>query len=76
MAEDERSSEVVTVEVPVRILKDLRSLVDAGLYLSLDEALRESLLSSWRYLRASYHRIRIDRSDPDAGEDEQGQPDV
>lgn len=76
MAEDERSSEVVTIEVPARILKDLRSLVDAGLYLSLDEALRETLLSSWRYLRAGYLSIRIDQSDPAAEEDEPGQPDV
>ncbi len=76
MAEDDRSSEVVTVEVPAQILKDLRSLVDAGLYLSLDEALRETLLSSWRYLRASYHCIRIDQNDPAADEDGQGQPDV
>jgi Arc/MetJ-type ribon-helix-helix transcriptional regulator len=74
MAEDEPNSETVTVEVPARILKDLRSLVDAGLFLSLDEALRESLLSSWRYLRASYHRIRIDQGDP--AEDEDGQPEV
>lgn len=72
MAEDERSSETVAIEVPARILKDLRSLVDAGLFLSLDEALRESLLSSWRYLRASYHRIRIDHDDP--AEDEDAQP--
>ena len=75
MAEDEHGSEVITVEVPARILKDLRSLVDAGLYLSLDEALRKSPLSSWRYLRSSYHRVRIDPIDP-ADEDEQGPPDV
>ena len=74
MAEDERVSETVTVEVPSRILKDLRSLVDAGLYLSLEEALRESLLSNWRYLRASYHHIRIDLGDP--AEDEDGQPEA
>jgi hypothetical protein len=49
-------------------------LVDAGLFLSLDEALRESLLSSWRYLRASYVRIRIDLDDPAVDED--GQPGV
>ena len=74
MAEDERNSETVTLEVPARILEDLRSLVDAGLFLSLDEALWVSLLSSWRYLRASYVRIRIDLDDPAVGED--GQPDV
>ena len=68
------SYETVTVEVPAWILKDLRSLVDAGLFLSLDEALREALLLSWRYLRASYHRIRIDQGD--SAEDEDGQPDA
>jgi hypothetical protein len=72
MAEDERDSE--TVILASRILKDLRSLVDAGLFLSLDEALRESLLSSWRYLRASCHCIRIDLGDP--AEDEDAQPEA
>ncbi len=74
MAEDERDSETVTLEVPSRILRDLRLLVDAGLFLSVDEALRESLLSSWRYLRASCHRIRIDLGD--SAEDEDAQPEA
>ena len=62
--EGEPKSETVALEVPDRILKDLRALVDAGLYLSLDEALREALLNSWRYLRASCIRIRIDPPPP------------
>lgn len=74
MDDEEPKSETVSLEVPARILTDLRALVDAGLYLSLDEALREALLNSWRYLGASCHRIRVDPDAPVA--DEAGQPDV
>ena len=70
MDDEEPKSETLSLEVPARILKDLRALVDAGLYLSLDEALREALLNSWRYLRASVHRIRIDPDAPVADEEE------
>lgn len=64
--EDERKPETVALEVPPRILADLRALVDAGLYLSLEEAVREALLNSWRFLDARCHRIRIE---PDAAVD-------
>ena len=70
MGDDEPKSETVSLEVPARILTDLRALVDAGLYLSLDEALREALLNSWRYLRASVHRIRVDPDVPVTDEEE------
>jgi Arc/MetJ-type ribon-helix-helix transcriptional regulator len=76
MAEVEPKFETVALEVPARILKDLRSLVDTGLYLSLEEALRESLLTNWRFLRASYHRIRVDLSDPAADEDQESPHDA
>lgn len=76
MAEDEPKSELVSLEVPGRVLRDLRSLVDAGLYLSLDEALREALLNSWRYLRASCHRIRIDPDEPVADDEGKARDDA
>lgn len=72
MAEDEKpKSETVTLEVPARLLKDLRALVDAGIYLSVEEGLRESILASWRFLRGSYHNIRLEPKGADAeGDDE------
>lgn len=65
---EEAKAETVSVTIPPRILRDLRSLTDAGIYLSVDEALREAIVTSWRFLRGSYHNIRIDG--PLAEEDE------
>lgn len=76
MAEDEPKSETVTLEVPVRVLKDLRSLVDAGLYLSLEEALRESIVVSWRFMRGTYASIRLDTKAADADGDEEAPADA
>ncbi len=76
MAEDEPKSETVTLEVPVRLLKDLRSLVDAGIYLSLEEVLRESILASWRFMRGSYVNIRLEPKDADAEGDEEAPADA
>lgn len=60
MARKQPQIEPVTLELPPRILKDLRGLVDAGVYLSVEEALHELILVSWRHIRGSYHTIRIE----------------
>lgn len=73
---DEPKSETVTIEVPARVLKDLRSLVDAGIYLSVEEALRESILASWRFMRGSYANIRLDTKAADADGDEEAPADA
>jgi Arc/MetJ-type ribon-helix-helix transcriptional regulator len=63
----------VTLDVPIRILKDLRLLVDAGVYLSVDEALRESIVANWRFIRGSYLSVRIEPKDAVADEAEAGE---
>jgi Arc/MetJ-type ribon-helix-helix transcriptional regulator len=66
MADETVNFESVTIDVPVRIIRDMRILVEAGIYLSVDEALRESILANWRFIRGSYHGIRIDGPTDDA----------
>jgi Arc/MetJ-type ribon-helix-helix transcriptional regulator len=68
MADEVVKSESVTLDVPGRIIRDMRTLVEAGIYLSVDEALRESILANWRFIRGSYHSIRIDGPTDDADE--------
>ena len=68
MAEEESKHETVTLDVPGRILRDLRFLVDAGIYLSVEEALRESILANWRFIRGSYHSIRLEPKGEDDDE--------
>jgi Arc/MetJ-type ribon-helix-helix transcriptional regulator len=82
MAEESIEPEKVTLEVPGRIIRDMRMLVEAGIYLSVDEALRESILANWRFIRGSYHSIRIDGPTDDveraaeapAGDDPKDEP--
>ena len=50
----------VTFEVPGRLYRDYSLLVGAGLYLSTEEALRQAVITSWRYDRGTYHSLRID----------------
>jgi hypothetical protein len=67
--------EEVTLRVPARILADLRALVDAGVYLAIEEALREFVLASWRHVRGSYHTIRVlPETGDDADATEPGSP--
>ena len=76
MAEDQPKSEQLTLDLPALVLRDIRALVDAGVYLSVEEALREFLLASWRFVRGSYHSVLIEPKPADvdeAGEAPQGE---
>ena len=50
----------VTLDLPGRLYRDYSLLVGAGLYLSTEEALRQAVITSWRYDRGTYHSLRID----------------
>lgn len=50
----------VTLDLPGRLYHDYSLLVGAGLYLSTEEALRQAVITSWRYDRGTYHSLRID----------------
>lgn len=66
----------VTLELPPRLVADYQRLAAAGVYLSLEEALRHGLTSSWRFERASYLSLRLDLRDSKDGEvDEDGSAD-
>ena len=60
MDQDQPKSEQMTLDLPALVLRDIRALVDAGVYLSVEEALREFVLASWRFVRGSYHTILIE----------------
>ncbi len=55
----------VTLEVPGRIARDYQMLADAGVWLSLEDALQHAVIQSWRFERASYHAVRIDLAKED-----------
>ena len=55
----------VTLTLPGRLVADYRKLVEAGIYLSFDDAVRDGLVTSWRFMRGTYHNLRLD-----VGEDE------
>jgi hypothetical protein len=68
MVQDQPKSEQLTLDLPALVLKDIRALVDAGVYLSVEEALREFVLASWRVVRGSYHTILIEPKPADVDE--------
>lgn len=76
----------ITLEVPGRVAHDYGLLVRTGVHLSLEEALRATLVTGWRYDRGTYHSVRLDwgtadekvpddESAPDNGA-ERGAPDT
>jgi Arc/MetJ-type ribon-helix-helix transcriptional regulator len=68
--EDETAPpEPVSLTVPSFLLDYYRKMVEGGVYLSLDEALRQAILDSFRFQRGSFHRIRLD-----VGPDEVDEP--
>ena len=69
MAQDQPKSEQLTLDLPALVLRDIRALVDTGVYLSVEEALREFVLASWRFVRSSYaHGILIEPKSADVDE--------
>ena len=63
----------LTLEVPGRLVRDYGALVTAGVYMSLEEALRATLVTGWRYDRGTYHSVRLDigKDNEDEGSGEQ-----
>jgi Arc/MetJ-type ribon-helix-helix transcriptional regulator len=64
----------VTLEMPGRLFRDYNRLVEAGLYLSVEEALRQAVIASWRHERGTYHTLRIDPADRDVDETDGQEP--
>ena len=50
----------VSLEVPGRLVRDYNQLVTAGLYMSVEEALRHGLVASWRFDHGLFHTVRVD----------------
>ena len=57
---DDRAPVTITLEVPGRVARDYERLARAGVYLSLEEALRATLVTGWRYDRGSFLSVRVD----------------
>jgi Arc/MetJ-type ribon-helix-helix transcriptional regulator len=56
----------VTFELPALLVAFYTELTEAGLFLSVEEALRQAVLSSFRFERGSFLNVRVDA---DAGEE-------
>ncbi|MBP1804665.1 hypothetical protein [Rubellimicrobium aerolatum] len=65
-ADDGLAPVQVTLDVPGRLARDYAELVRVGVYLSIEEAIREALVAGWRFNRGPHHTIRLDWSrDPE-----------
>lgn len=60
----------VTLELPGQLYKEYSVLVGAGLFMSVEEALRQAVLTSWRFDRGIHHSIRVDLGPDDKTTDQ------
>lgn len=63
----------VTLDLPGRLFRDYSRLAELGLYLSTEEALRQAVLTSWRFDRGVFHSVRLDLGDDDEDADKAAQ---